>query len=309
MSSKKSQTTNSTSTATTDPYAAAAPGINTGLGMAGSYLADPNSQAVYGGQRVADLSANTQQGMAGLAGNAGYGQATDYYQKALGGDYLSAGNPYIQQVTDAVNASVMPGINATFGKAGMTGSTIHQNQLASGIANATAPYLFDQYNIERGYQNQAAGMLPSMLRQQSTDQLTAGSIQDQQNQNVINAAMQQFEQQRTAPIRAVGEAMPYLLQGGSAFGTRSGETQNTTTTSSSPFETILGGAMMGLGALSGVNTAGMFGPATAASAAIQPAAAMPFSTAPVTQPYIMGGGMPSQYPSSALQYGNIGTYY
>lgn len=265
MSSRKSntQTTNQVSDTSRQltAYGPAKSGIDQGLGMAGAYLNSPGSQEVYGGQRVADLSDPTMQGIEGLTNNAGYGKAADYYSSVLDGDYLNKGNPYLEDVKNSVMANVMPGINATFGRAGMTGSTIHQNQLTSGLSNAIAPYMFQAYEAERGRQQGAASNLPAVLAGQARGQLTAGSILDQHNQDVINADMTRFEQERTAPIRVVGEAMPYLLQGGQAFGTQSGtsNTSGTTTTESSqsPFQTAMGAAMMGLGAYStAMNPAG-----------------------------------------------------
>lgn len=318
LSSKKQSTQSGTSTQTADPYGPAAGGINAGLGMATSYLNNPASQGVYGGDRVADLSGMTRQGMAGLAGNTGYGTAENYYRDVVGGDYLNAGNPYISQVQQSVNDAVMPGINATFGRSGMTGSTIHQNQLAQGLSNGMAGHLFANYENERNRQAQAAGMLPAMLRQQATDQITAGGIDDQHRQNVLNAAMQQFEEQRTAGIRPVAEAMPYLMQGGQAFGTRTGQSTTTNTSQSSPFDQILGGAMMGIGGLSGLGYKPFATPqAASATPQVATAAAMPsFSTGAqygMASPYMMGG-MPqstaaASYNPAALQFSNVQGYY
>jgi len=310
MSNKSKNRTSSTSTQKTQAYQPAQGGINQGLGMASSYLSDPNSQAVYGGQRVADLSANTQQGMAGLANNAGYGQSSDFYKNTLQGDYLNAGNPYISQVQQSVQDATMPGINATFGGRGMAGSTIHQNQLAQGMSNGMASHLFANYENERNRQMTAAGQLPAMYGQQARDQLTAGGIQDQQNQNVINADMARFEQQRTAPIRAVSEAMPYLMQGGQAFGTQTGTQNSTQTTSPSQFSTILGAGMMGLGAASGIP--GMFGGG-------QQAAGMTYGGTPMQAPAQMAAyqmpayqqAMPATYqqaPYTAASYGYGGQF-
>ena len=282
MSNKSKTSTTSSSTQKNTAYQPAQAGIDQGLGMASSYLSNPDSQAVYSGQRVADLSANTQQGVAGLANNQGYGQSANFYENTLNGDYLNAGNPYIGQVQRSVQDATMPGINATFGGRGMAGSTIHQNQLAQGLSNGMAGHLFANYENERNRQMTAAGQLPAMYGQQARDQLTAGGIQDQQNQNVINADMTRFEQQRTAPIRSVSEAMPYLMQGGQAFGTQSGTQNSTQTSQPSQFSTVLGAGMMAAGAMSGMPGLGMAGAQTAMGSPMAAASHSAMQAAPMS---------------------------
>lgn len=307
QSSTQSQRNSAVNNSQLNAYDPAQGGIDYGLGMASQHLYNPDSQAVYGGQRVADLSAGTQQGMAGLMNNEGYDRAGSFYKNTLDGEYLNAGNPYINQVQQSVMDATMPGINATFGRSGMAGSTIHQNQLAQGLSNGMAGHLFANYENERNRQMAAAGQLPAMYRQQAGDALTAGGIQDQQNQNIINSDMARFEEQRTAPIRSLNEAMPYLMQAGQAFGNQrnaqdstsygnasgTSNTQGTTTTTSKPsmFSSILGGGMMGLSALGGMSPmlGGMMQPAAqqplitrAASNMYTPPPLNPYSTQPWT---------------------------
>lgn len=307
MSNKSKSTQNTRSTQQNTAYQPAQPGIDRGLGMAGSYLSDPNSQGVFGGQRVADLSGNTQQGMAGLAGNQGYGKSAEFYGNTLDGNYLDAGNPYIGQVQRQVQDSVMPGINATFGRSGMTGSTIHQNQLAQGLSNGMAGHLFANYENERNRQMQAAGQLPAMYGQQARDQLTAGGIQDQQNQNMINADMTRFEQQRTAPIRAVSEAMPHLMQGGQAFGTQNSTQNSTSSSSPSQFSTVMGAGMMGLGALTGMPT-GMLGGMTQGGAPMAAPSHSAMMQAPPMYNYQPAMPQSIMQPAGAASYGYGGQF-
>ena len=261
-------------------------GIDQGLELAQKHLS--TGQGVYGGPRVADLSSNTQQGMSGLANNEGYGQSADFYKSTLDGDYLDAGNPYIGQVQQAVQDSVMPGINSTFGGRGMAGSTIHQNQLAQGLSNGMAGHLFANYENERGRQMSAAGQLPAMYGQQARDQLTAGGMQDQQNQNILNADMAQFEEQRRAPIRAMGESMPYLMNAGRAFGENTGRTESATTNTSEPsmFSTVAGAGMMAAGAMTGNPMLASAGSGMLGGA---PQQAASFAAAPSMQQGMMGG--------------------
>lgn len=319
MSSKQksTQATNSSSSggsiSTSTPFAPAADGINAGLGMASNWMSSPGAQATYGGQRVADLSAGTQQGMAGLLSNPGYGTAQDLFTRTAQGDFLGQANPYMQQLQDSVAESVMPGLNATFARSGMTGSTIHQNQLAKGLASAMAPHLFGAYETERNRQMQAAGALPGIYGQQARDALTAGAIQDQQSQNVINADMAAFNEARDRPLMVATQGLAPLMQAGSAFGTRAGETwgkQNSTTTNTqqqSPFQQIMGGAMMGLGALTGMPGLGMAGAMGGASMApmTSASAGMMNAMSPYTNPFSTGGYGYQPAPGFVPQYGSV----
>lgn len=231
----------------------ALPGLTGSLNMMNQWMRDPGSMKTYQGKRVANLSGQTKQGLHALANNQGYGASGDYYKRVLGGEYLDAGNPYMEAMNTRAMNAVMPGINATFGRSGMTGSTIHQNQLAKGLGDAMAPHMFANYENERNRQMAAAGALPALYSQQANDMLRAGGIRDQHRQNRLNAKMGAFNEQRDRPMHVANAGFGNYLSAGQAFGrnnfSNQGNTYGTTSTTSSPspFNTIMGGAMMGLG--------------------------------------------------------------
>lgn len=124
-----------TQTSTATPYKAAQPLLDAQAGAATNYINDPNATA-------------------------GAGAARDYYQNVVNGDYLTEGNPYTQAVIDSVRSSVMPGVNGSFSSAGLDGSTLHQGSLTKALTQGMAQPLFQNYQNERGMQQNAAAALP-----------------------------------------------------------------------------------------------------------------------------------------------------
>lgn len=137
-SSKQTQTSSAT------PYSAIQPALNSQAQMTSNYLQnrDPAEQAAANASR-------------------------DYYSSVVNGDYLNAGNPYVQGVIDDVKANVMPSVNGTFSSAGLDGSTLHQGMLAKALTQGMAQPLFANYQNERGMQQNAAAALPGAAVQAS----------------------------------------------------------------------------------------------------------------------------------------------
>jgi hypothetical protein len=236
-------------TSSRDPYAPSQPLFQQSAGIISDYLKSPNSTSVYGGQRVADQSANTQQGIADLANNKGYGQSRDYMSSVLNGDYLKAGNPYVGQVQHQVESAVMPGINSTFAKSGMIGSTLHQGSLAEGLSNGMAQPLFANYQNERGIQNGAATALPQMDAAAAQAKIAAGGMTDAYQQAQLDAARAKWQEQQDAPLLALNKTYGITSNMGGQGGTQ------TQTTQANPWQTAAGVGMAGVGLASGM---GMF---------------------------------------------------
>ena len=127
-----------TQSTTSNPYGPSQPLYGKSASIVQDYLSNPNSTAVYDGKRSMDPSQYTKDGLSALANNAGYAQSRALMSDVVGGKYLDAGNPYIQKVQDQVQSSVMPGLNATFARSGMMGSTMHQGTLARGLSDGMA---------------------------------------------------------------------------------------------------------------------------------------------------------------------------
>jgi hypothetical protein len=83
----------------------------------------------------------------------------DYNNNVLGGQYLNS-NPYTQQMAQFAGQQAGNAVNSAFSQAGRTGSGDHATDLARGVDQASNNVLFQNYQNERGLQNQSAGMLP-----------------------------------------------------------------------------------------------------------------------------------------------------
>lgn len=250
MSGKSKSTQQTTNSA----YGPVAPTIEAGAGLMNSYLENPNSNAVYEGPRVADLSADTQSGLDMLRGSQGANTAFDFYKGLIGGG-AGGMNPEVQAMQDAIKRQVMAANNATFSNAGVVGGTVHQESLAKGLADGLAQPLFTAYENDMARKMQAATGIQSADQLRTTNQLDAGQILDSYNQNKINADRELFEERRTAPIKAWSEIFPMVSDIGSRFGTT-----NSTTTQKTPVsQQIAGGVMAGLGLMTGMPGLGMAG--------------------------------------------------
>lgn len=96
------------------------------------------------------------QGVAGQM-QPGIGYAND----VLGGQYLNS-NPYTQGLMQQAGNDAANHANSTYSLAGRTGSGAAQTNLARGVDYAENQVGFQNYQNERGLQNNAAAMLPGL---------------------------------------------------------------------------------------------------------------------------------------------------
>lgn len=254
----KSKTTTK-STQTNNAYGPVKPVIDQGVGIMGDYLNNPNSTAVYGGPRVADLSADTQAGIDQLRASEGANTSKSYLTNLLNTE-AGGNNPAIQAMQESLRREVQGRINAQFSNNGVSGGALHQGAIAKGFSDALAQPLFAAYENDRNRQLSAAGLLTNVDQQIIGNQVGAGEIQDSWQQNKINADRQEFEERRTAPIRAWSEVAPLATQIGSTFGTQQGKTTQTTQTPVA--QQVLGGALALGGLASGIPGLGNIGTST-----------------------------------------------
>lgn len=243
MGSKK-QTTTSNSTQQAQAWAPTQPYLEQAAQGLGNWMEGPGATA-YQGQRVADLSDTTRQGLDMLKNSSNANAASGYYNDVLSGKYLNEQNPYLSQLQDSVRASVMPTLNSQFSANGLFGSSAHQGAIAREMGRAMADPLFQSYENERNRQGQAAAAMPGLDQVLAGNTLTAGNIYDQHAQANLDAQRQQWEEQRAAPVRGIQEAMPLLNQLGQTYGTQTTNGTQTQKTSTPLAQQIMGGAMMG----------------------------------------------------------------
>lgn len=212
------------------------------------------------------FSGSTMQGIAGLE-QAGQqpGAAANYLNPVVGGMGQGfqtglgqmqstaaganlAGNPYLTQMLDYANQNTANRVNQQFSGAGRYGSGAHTGSLAREIGAQTTQALMNNYNTERGYQQQAAGQLYNGGAQGAA---LAGQL-DQANLYDENALMQAGQmrdqianQQRVAPMTALEWERSQIQPIGSMGGTQQG-TSVTQTPANIP-GMIIGGGMTALG--------------------------------------------------------------
>lgn len=250
-SSKTTERQNQTQTR--DPYNPAKPAIDQSIRGVQSWLSNPASKAAYDWQ----MDPFTTAGVENLGASKGAMASRDYLTGVLNGNYLNAGNPYQADLDRSILESVMPAVNSTFSNAGMAGSTLHQNDFTKATTSALAAPRYQNYQFERGNQQQAAGLLPDVDNLISQNQITAGQTREGYDRA-------RFEEQRTAGLRPYLETQGLLNTYGNMGGTST--SKGTTTSESTPSmgSQIGGAAMMGLGMMTGnpmlaMGGAGMLG--------------------------------------------------
>lgn len=223
----------------TSPYDPVQPAINQSISGIQQWLSNPQSSAAYEG----GMHDWTQQGLGNLAASSGATASRDYLSDVLSGKFLADDNPWQADLDASIRASVMPSVNSTFSNAGMAGSTAHQQSLTQGLTSGLAAPRYQNYMAERAAMGQAAGLLPQVDSQISQNLLTAG-----QTSEAYDRA--KWEEERLAGLRPYLETQGLLQGYGSMGGT---VTKSTTEKSKTPLgEQILGGAMMGVRALTGM---------------------------------------------------------
>lgn len=277
MSGKKETTQESSQKR--DPWAAAVPGLTSATNTLTNFANSSGANSIYEGDRYAGMGDVTRQGYDNLANNGGFDQSRNYYENILSGNTLSPSNPYLQDLQRSVMSSVMPGVNSTFSRSGMTGSTAHQGVLTRSLTDGMAQPLFSLYENERQRQDNAAAVLPSLYGQNATAQIQSGQAFDQDRQGVLDNDRQVWEERRTAPIRGTMDVLPSLIGLGNVGGTSSGTT--TTSQASDPWQTVAGLGGIAAGAAMNYATGGASGALSGASGAM----GMFGQQAPVVNPW------------------------
>lgn len=89
------------------------------------------------------------------------------------GDYLNAGNPYIDGLTDSVISRVVPQIQSQFISGGTLSSPEAARASSEGATSAISPFLFEQYQKDQQNQMMASRLLGDRFMQGRTLQQDA----------------------------------------------------------------------------------------------------------------------------------------
>lgn len=141
------------------------------------------------------------------AGDPNITAARDYNADVLGGKYLDAGNPYLQQMADLAGNDVRNQVTASLGTRGLTGGSAHSGIVSKAVADKVLGLRYADYGAERDRMGQAVSQVPGLIAAEN---------------GILDPAFAAYEAMQ-APIRAAVGA-------GSGVGGLLGQYQNTKTT-------------------------------------------------------------------------------
>ncbi len=218
---------NQTTTQENKPYEAAQPLIDQGLGDAQSmYESGGFNISPYQGNLVAGFDPLQQAqfsaapgAVAGALGGVGSAQAAA--QRAMDPTLRSGA---FDQVKQNVIADIMPAINSSFAGSGMTGSSLHAQNLAKGLSSGLADVENQAFQQGETRALQAAGMIPG-LNNAAFGALNylgeMGGQRQDQSQAEINAAVLQDQQAKTGELNALQDYLALSTGAGGMFGVQS----------------------------------------------------------------------------------------
>ena len=217
----------STTTQSNSPYAPAQPLIDQGLAdVRRMYESGGFNISPYQGPMVAGFSGmqQAQQAMTpGVVNNAlgSLGASQQAVNRAMDPNAQSAGFDQVRQNTIA---NIMPGINASFAGSGMTGSTLHQQNLAKGLAAGLGGVENQNYQQGQNRALQAAQFAPQLNNAAFNALDYMGGVGQQQqmlNQAQIEADALRDQQGKTAEMDALQNFLALSTGAGSQFGVQS----------------------------------------------------------------------------------------
>lgn len=199
-----------------DPWGPAQPGILKGI-AASTDTYDQNQPQL---QKFALDQQNTY-GRVAPGAEQGIMGAQNLVNRNLSGANLN-GNPYLDAILGKTRADVTAGVNDQFGMSGRYGSGYHAKILTDELANAENQARFGNYQMERGYQQDAIG----------------------QGQQLMGGAQSLLNNAADLPWVGVGAMNGNVRQASNGYGTNA-----STKTSETPFNfgAVLGAAAQGAG--------------------------------------------------------------
>lgn len=209
-------------------------------------LYDTWNPTYFPGDTVANLTPFQMAGVGKMAsdamGNPATAGALSEFGKTMGGDYLSAGNPYFSNMADTITAKVLPAIQGQFAGGNRMGGGLAARASAQGLGDAIGSLAYQNYGDERTNMMRAmmsAPQLQAMMQGDANALLNAGGILQGQSQAEINdqIARHNFEQQ--LPVEKLS-MLNQFIQGN--YGGTSATTQPYST---NPVAGALGGAASG----------------------------------------------------------------
>jgi hypothetical protein len=212
-------TTGQTVTSTTAPWSGQQPYLTFGFQQAQN-LYNQGGPQYFAGDTVAPTPSETNQALNLQTQRASNGSPLIAAAQAgdLGtaqGNYLSAGNPYLQNMFGSIANTVTPRVTGAFEGAGRYGSGAYANALTDALTNTAGNLAFQNYSNERGNMMRADALAPSLANQDYADiaQLAAaGDARRQLAQQGINAAVDRYNYNQNLPYNTLANYMR-MIQG------------------------------------------------------------------------------------------------
>jgi hypothetical protein len=182
-----------------------------------------------------------------LQGNPLTAMGQDVYGQTLAGDFLSAGNPYFGAMAERIQNQVQPAVDSRFAGSGRFGSAGHTEATSRAMADALAPLAFQNYQQERGLQNQAALGAPQYAQQDYLDIGRLAGVGDQYRAleaQHLGDAIARHDFNANLPGNKLAQYMGQI--GGNYGGTTTGTSTTQSPSFSNPLATGLG--ILGMGA-------------------------------------------------------------
>lgn len=240
-----------------DPWSGQVPYLKEAFSEAQRLYREPGP-SYYPGQTVASFSPETEyalnaQAARAMAGSPYQQAAGQQLMNTLGGQYLSAGNPYFSGMVGRIANEVRPRLDSQFASSGRYASGAHQEAAARALADATASLAYQNYADERGAMHQAMALAPQLAQLDYGDigQLAAvGQTREQMQQALMNDQIARYNFAQQLPSNKLAQYMN-LIQG------NYGGTETVT----QPYTRSIGGALLegagaGLGLMERINKAG-----------------------------------------------------
>lgn len=190
--SAPSQPSNTTTTQTKEIPAWAQPTAQNLLTRGEALSNTPYQQ--YGGQRIADMTAQQQAGLGmtqdiALNGTPGTNAAQQNYADTMSGSYMSPdSNPYLKGTVNQALNDVQTRVNSQFNNSNY-GTTAHQETLQRGLSQAANDAYGQNYQAERANQMKGqliAPQMQNMAYSNAQNMVGVGDIYRQENQDRLN---------------------------------------------------------------------------------------------------------------------------
>ncbi len=238
-----------TTTQNSDPWSGAQPYLKDVLSQANSLYNTGAGFNPFPGSTVVPFSEQTQGALGGIEGMARQGDTANLgatvadFGKTASGQYLGGRNPYFEENLNKQSEGLATDVQRNVDLMGRRGSGYNVNEVAGAVGDFRNKALQDNYNSERGYQMQAAGMVPGLYQSQYAPAERLASVGAQfedQSARQIQDQVRLFEGQQQAPWTRLGNYAGLTSGAGSMGGSSS-----TTVPKPANYAAPLGGVISG----------------------------------------------------------------